>query len=64
MATQPVLPPDDKLREMKAHAQELKKKGLTNDDIAKAVRNKFYSGVTADSPTWVVPTTVAPVVIA
>jgi hypothetical protein len=55
---------DEQMKEVKEAVLQLKKQGKSNDEIAKAVREKFSAGVAADDPTWAVPTTIVPVVVA
>lgn len=56
---------DDKnIAEMSSHAEKLHADGKTPDEIKQALREKFASAANEDDPTWAVPTTVVPVVVA
>jgi hypothetical protein len=55
---------DKKLIEMSAHVAELHAGGKTPDEIKQALREKYAAAANEDDPTWAVPTTIVPVVVA
>ena len=56
-------PTPEQIAQIKAYAEGLRTRGTSNDEIVKAVRDKFYSGVRGDDKEWVVPVVIVPVCI-